>query len=314
MQKLYLEEKGRQRISEAQGTTSPPTTANKPGSSSVIATSPTPLDTPGPSRVPTAHSISPKKQLTGKRQTTRTKKGIARKTPPPKKTAKTTIQNKAKTSKKMTKTKLAALRQSQAFAENSRSKLDVSKIASPQTRKYKVKASTPNTRDHKIPTSSAPAEFMISSMQCSSSIVQIKSHSPTPTEPPKMVSCTDHRKAPRGDHSFQLPLSSTQMEPEVMDLIETFDSTFKEMTDPEISITPQTSTQPDISIVPPTVHFGQSCTVLSSDSQESVNNFHTATHSIVQLPERISFQPEQPLEPEHQAMKTEHARHPSTPE
>ena len=84
-------------------------TLDMPGPPKAPTAQSTPVDIPGPSRAPSTHSISPIKQIPRK-LTPRTPKKFTTKNNPRKQTKQATAQ------KKLTKAKIAALRQSQAFA------------------------------------------------------------------------------------------------------------------------------------------------------------------------------------------------------
>ena len=141
--------------------------------------------------------------------------------------------------------------------------------------------------DHIILTSSSPADFISKPLTISSSIVNTIAQSPTHPNPRKKSADPTVRKLHLESKLTSLPLSPTQTEPEVVDQFDTTDSTQKEMT------------QPDISIFPSTSGFGHSYVVLSSDSQESINLFHTATHSLMQSPQTDNPPPQQPIDTEH---------------
>ena len=198
---------------------------------------------------------------------------------------------------------MARLKQIQAFMDKFGGKLDLSNISSPQTRKFKVKANTTNTRDHIILTSSSPADFMISPMPQTDKIIRTIEHSLTGPNSEKRSAETTVWKLYMEAMISNLPLSPPNVESEVIDLLESSDNTLNKdslVLHPEP--TAQSTTQPDISIVPPSTDFGQSSFGLSSDSRDSNASFHTATLSIARHSGELSAQPDQ--QPE-QAMETE---------
>ena len=129
--KFCLEEQTKKRNTEAvaQGTRSSATRRIVKRRASTSASHSTPVDLPGPCKAP--RSISPIKQTTRKHPTSKSKKKATKKSQPKRK-GKSSTQATAK--KKLMKAKPATLKQSQAFADNSRGKLNISKISSPQTK------------------------------------------------------------------------------------------------------------------------------------------------------------------------------------
>ena len=245
--------------------------SDMPGPSRAPTAQSTPIDNPGPSRAPSKHTISPIKQLP-KKLLHRTPKKTATKNSSrkqPKQTKQATAQ------KKLTKAKLAALRQSQVFATRQRTSLDLSQIKSPKVRKFKVKAKTPYKKDHIIVSSSSPTDFMNSPITQSNSTIITISKSPNSPNPRKRSADHTVRKLHVENMLTNLPITTTNDEPEVVDLIESSDN----------------PTRPEISIQPPSTDFGQSCIILSSDSQDSVMSFHTAAPSIVPPEQEPKAQP-----------------------
>ena len=221
----------------------------------------TPIDNPGPSRAPSKHTISHIKQLP-KKLLPRTPKKTATKNSPrrqPKQTKQVTAQ------KKLTKAKLATLRQSQVFATKQRTNLNLSQIKSPKVRKFKVKAKTPYKKDHIIVTWSSPTDFMNSPATRNNPTIITISKSPSSPNPRKRSADHTVRKLHVENMLSNLPITPTNDEPEIVDLTESSDN----------------PTRPDISIQPPSTDFGQSCIILYSDSRDSVMSFHTAAPFIV---------------------------------
>ena len=251
-----------------------------PGPSRAPTAQSTPIDNPGPSRAPSKHTISPIKQLP-KKLLPRTPKKTATKNSPrkqPKQTKQVTAQ------KKLTKAKLAALRQSQAFATKQRTNLNLSQIKSPKVRKFKVKAKTPYKKDHIIVTSSSPTDFMNSPTTQNNPTIITISKSPSSPNPRKRSADHTVRKLHVENMLSNLPITPTNDEPEIVDLIESSDN----------------PTRPEISIQPPSTDFGQSCIILSSDSQDSVMSFHTAAPSIVPTEQDPKAHPDQESSMEHE--------------
>ena len=245
--------------------------SDMPGPSRAHTAQSTPIDNPGPSRAPSKHTISPIKQLP-KKLLHRTPKKTATKNSSrkqPKQTKQATAQ------KKLTKAKLAALRQSQVCATRQRTNLDLSQIKSPKVRKFKVKAKTPYKKDHIIVSSSSPTDFMILPITQSNPNIITISRSPNSPNPRKRSADHTVRKLHVENMLTNLPITPTNDEPEIVDLIESSDN----------------PTRPEISIQPPSTDFGQSCIILSSDSQDSVMSFHTAAPSIVPLEQEPKAQP-----------------------
>ena len=251
-----------------------------PGPSRAPTAQSTPIDNPGPSRAPSKHTISPIKQLP-KKLLPRTPKKTATKYSPrrqPKQTKQVTAQ------KKLTKAKLAALRQSQIFATKQRTNLNLSQIKSPKVRKFKVKAKIPYKKDHIIVTSSSPTDFMNSPATQNNPTIITISKSPTSPNPRKRSSDHTVRKLHVEIMLSNLPITPINDEPEIVDLIESSDN----------------PTRPEISIQPPSTDFGQSCIILSSDSQDSVMSFHTAAPSIVPTEQDPKAHPDQESSMEHE--------------
>ena len=269
IEKFCLEEKRKRKADEMTkdpGHNHPAPTStvqmlNMPGPSRAPTTQSTPIDNPGPSRAPSKHTISPIKQLP-KKFLPRTPKNTTTKNSPrkqPKQTKQATAQ------KKLTKAKLAALRQSQTFATKQRTNLNLSQIKSPKVRKFKVKAKTPYKKDHIIVTLSSPTDFMNSPTTQNNPTIITISKSPSSPNPRKRSADHTVRKLHVENMLTNLPMTPTNDEPEIVNLIESSDN----------------PTRPEISIEPPSTDFGQSCIIFSSDSQDSVMSFHTAAPSIV---------------------------------
>ena len=254
--------------------------SNMPGPSRAPTAHSTPIDNPGPFRAPSKHTISPIKQLP-KKLLPRTPKKTATKNSSrkqPKKTKQATAQ------KKLTKAKLAALRQSRVFATKQRTNLNLSQIKSPKVRKFKVKAKTPYKKDHIIVTSSSPTDFMNSPTTQNNPTIFTISKSPNSPNPRKRSADYTVRKLHVETMLNNLPITPTNDEPEIVDLIESSDN----------------PTRPEISIQPPSTDFGQSCIILSSDSQDSIMSFHTTAPSIVPPEQEQKAQPDQESSMEHE--------------
>ena len=186
--------------------------------------------------------------------------------------------------KKLTKAKLAALWQSQAFATKQRTNLNISQIKSPNVRKFRVKAKTPYKKDHIIVTSSSPTDFMNSPTTQNNPTIITISKSPSSPNPRKRSADHTVRKLHVENMLSNLPKPPTNDETEIVDLIESSDN----------------PTRPEISIQPPSTDFGQSCIILSSDSQDSVMSFHTAAPSIVPTEQDPKAHPDQESSMEHE--------------
>ena len=288
IEKFCLEEKRKRKADEMTkdpGHNHPAATStlqmsNFPGPSRASTAQSTPIDNPGPSRVPSKHTISPIKQLP-KKLLPRTPKKTATKNSSrkePKQTKQATAQ------KKLTKAKLVVLRQSQVFATKQRTNLNLSQIKSPKVRKFKVKAKTPYKKDHIIVTSSSPTDFMNSPTTQNNPTIITIGKSPNSPNPRKRSSDHTVRKLHVENMLTNLPITQTNDEPEIVDLIESSDN----------------PTRPVISIQPPSTEFGQSCIILSSDSHDSVMSFHTAAPSIVPQEQEPKAQPDQESSMEHE--------------
>ena len=192
----------------------------------------TSVDIPGPSRVPATYSISPIKQPVRKMPTQKPKKTNAKRSTP-KKPNKYSKQSTAQ--KKLTPTKLATFRQSQDFANKQRAKIDLSKINSQLVKKFKVKARTPNNKDDIIITSSSPTDFMSSPTPQANPIISTITKSPTGPNPSKRSADPIVREHHVETIISNLPLTPPNVEPEIIDLVES----------------PDNPTRPDISIQPP---------------------------------------------------------------
>ena len=225
-----------------------------PGPSKAPTAQSTPVDIPGPSRAPSTRSISPIKQMPRKLPY-RIPTKSATKNNPRRQTKQATAQ------KKLTKAKLAALKQSQAFATKQRTNLKLNQIKSPTVRKFKVKAKTPYKKDHIIVTSLSPSDFMNSPTPQSNPTITTISKSPNSANPRKRSADNTVRKLHVENMLTNLPITPTN---EIVDLIESSDN----------------PTHREISIQPPATDFGQSCIILLSDSQDSITSFHTAAPSI----------------------------------
>ena len=186
--------------------------------------------------------------------------------------------------KKLTKAKLAALRQSQVFATKRRPNIDLSKIKSPKVKNFKVKANTHYNKDHIIITSSSPTDFMSSPTTPSNPILDTITKSPTSPNPRKRSADHTVRKLHVENMLSNLSMTPPNVEREIVDLIELSDN----------------PTRPEISIQPPSTDFGQSCIILSSDSQESIMSFPTAAPSFVPQEQEPSTQLDQATNMEHE--------------
>ena len=179
-----------------------------------------PIDNPGPSRAPSKHTISPIKQLP-KKLLPRTPKKTTTKNSPrkqPKQTKHATAQ------KKLTKAKLAALRQSQIFATKQRTNLNLNQIKSPKMRKFKVKAKTSYKKDHIIVTSSSPTDFMNSPTTQNNPTIITISKSPSSPNPRKRSADHTVRKLHVENMLTNLPITPTNDEPKIVDMIESSDN------------------------------------------------------------------------------------------
>ena len=96
---------------------------------------------------------------------------------------------------------------------------------------------------------------MSSPMTSSSSIVKTIGNSPTRPYPGKRSADPTVKQVDLETIQSHLPLYPTQTEPEVIDLVDTSNSTYKEISTTEISIATAALTQPDISIVHPLSEF-----------------------------------------------------------
>ena len=149
-------------------------------------------------------------------------------------------------------------------------------------RKFKVKAKTPYKKDQIIVTSSSPSDFMNSTTPQNNPTIITISKSPNSRNPRKRSADHTVRKLHMENMLSSHPITPTNTEPEIVDLIEYSDN----------------PTRPEISILPPSTDFGQSCIILSSDSQESITSFHTAAPSIAE--QEPKAQPEQERSMEHE--------------
>ena len=171
----------------------------------------TPVDIPGPSRPPTTYSITPSKQPAGKLPIRKPKKATTKRSTP-KKPIKHSKQSTAQ--KKLTKAKLAALRQSQDFATKQRTKVNWSKVNSPHLKKFNVKASTPYNKGRIIVTSSSPTDFMSPPTTQSNPIMDTIPKSPTRPNPRKGSADHTVRKLHVENMLSILPLTPPNVEPE----------------------------------------------------------------------------------------------------
>ena len=110
--------------------------------------------------------------------------------------------------------------------------------------------------------------------------------SKSPSSPNPKKRSADHtvRKLHEKNMLSNLPITPTNDEPEIVDLIESSDN----------------PTRPEISIQPPSTDFGQSRIILSCNSQVSVVSFHTAAPSIVPTEQDPKAHPDQESSMEHE--------------
>ena len=159
-------------------------------------------------------------------------------------------------------------------------------------RKFKVKAKIPYKKDHIIVTSSSPTDFMNSPTTQNNPTIITISKSPSSSNPRKRSADHTVRKLHVENMLTNLPITPTNDEPEIVDLIESSDN----------------PTRPEISIHSPSTDFGQSCIILSSDSQDSVMSFQTAAPSIVPPERDPKAHPDQERSMEHELDKEKKLR------
>ena len=183
---------------------------------------------------------------------------------------------------KLTKAKLSALKQSYAF-QLSQSPINIEDLTKKPTTRIFKERSPGHTNSFIIATSSSAADFMLSTPKRSTVFTIAKSHplrNPRKSQAEATVKKLKVEKAianisltPTTDDSQH---ETKNKETTIIDLVDT-------------SNEPQPYTP--LSINPNCSTFGQDIVILSSDSQESNNSFHTA--SINPVPTR-NLQPKEP--------------------